>query len=359
MPPGSTERLVIILGSAECQEHAKNMIFDMISQSDQQKQLEVPPGAGETITIKIPDEKVGLVIGKRGSTIRMIQNETGANIQIPSNTDPSDPRMRICTITGDRRSCDAAQAKIEEMVNAPDAVRGGGGACLSVEIPDEKVGLVIGRRGATISDLQSRTGTHIQIPSIADAGKMPPVRTCTISGGTPDAQNVARSEILGLISGEIRAPPSGGYGGGRGGGGGGGGYHYGGGGGGYDYQGGRGGYDYHGGRGGYDYRGGGGGGGGYHYGGGGGHHQNYGYSNGGRGGGGGGGYYDQHRQYGGGGGAAAPPPPPGTAPASAPSSTAGASASSGYTEAERKAAWDAYYAQQGYYAGGDGTSSGA
>ena len=47
-----------------------------------------------------------------------------------------------------------------------------------IAVPDDKVGLIIGKGGVTIKDIQSRCRVKIQIPPSADPGVMPPVRTC-------------------------------------------------------------------------------------------------------------------------------------------------------------------------------------
>lgn len=44
-------------------------------------------------------------------------------------------------------------------------------------VPDDKVGIVIGRSGCTIKDIQSRHNVRIQIPPTADPGSNPPIRT--------------------------------------------------------------------------------------------------------------------------------------------------------------------------------------
>lgn len=44
-------------------------------------------------------------------------------------------------------------------------------------VPDDKVGIVIGRGGATIKDIQGRHNVRIQIPHAADPGSNPPMRT--------------------------------------------------------------------------------------------------------------------------------------------------------------------------------------
>lgn len=50
--------------------------------------------AGPTVTMRIPDDKVGLVIGKAGQTIGGIQTRTGAHIQIPPQADNDNPTVR-------------------------------------------------------------------------------------------------------------------------------------------------------------------------------------------------------------------------------------------------------------------------
>ena len=44
-------------------------------------------------------------------------------------------------------------------------------------VPDDKVGIIIGRGGCTIKDIQGRHNVRIQIPQVADPGTQPPVRT--------------------------------------------------------------------------------------------------------------------------------------------------------------------------------------
>lgn len=71
-------------------------------------------------------------------------------------------------------------------------------------VPDDKVGVVIGKAGATIKDLQHRTGTRIQIPPAPDPGSYPPVRTISIQG-SEQAAFLARCEIETLLG----LPPAG------------------------------------------------------------------------------------------------------------------------------------------------------
>jgi KH domain len=88
-----------------------------------------------------------------------------------------------------------------------------------IQVPNDRVGLIIGKGGATIKDLQNRSGARIQIPPQPDANSNPPVRTVSITG-VGDAPQRAKYEIEQMV----QSFETHGYMGGGGGGGGGGGY---------------------------------------------------------------------------------------------------------------------------------------
>jgi far upstream element-binding protein len=53
----------------------------------------------QLLQVQVPDADVGLIIGKGGTTIKTIQDTTGASIQIPPTGNPDDPSMRTVSIT--------------------------------------------------------------------------------------------------------------------------------------------------------------------------------------------------------------------------------------------------------------------
>jgi hypothetical protein len=57
---------------------------------------------------------VGRVIGKQGETIKQLQRNTGANIQIDQKTDPC-----TITITGPKNSCSNAVREITAITSDP------------------------------------------------------------------------------------------------------------------------------------------------------------------------------------------------------------------------------------------------
>jgi KH domain len=66
------------------------------------------------------------------------------------------------------------------------------------QVPNDRVGLIIGKGGATIKDLQNRSGARIQIPPQPDANSNPPVRTVSITG-VGDAPQRAKYEIEQMV----------------------------------------------------------------------------------------------------------------------------------------------------------------
>lgn len=51
------------------------------------------------LQIPVPTEHIGLVIGKAGSNLKMVQDRTGAHVQIPPTPDVDNPSIRTCNIT--------------------------------------------------------------------------------------------------------------------------------------------------------------------------------------------------------------------------------------------------------------------
>jgi far upstream element-binding protein len=158
----------------------------------------------------VPVHHMGMVIGRQGETIKDVQARTGAHVQIQRETEmPPGAQERSVTITGAPAPCcvrptvgappstppppaplpcgagspesvAAAKAAIVGMIEAKNAEMGrggapgsgyGGGGTLSVPIPDDKVGLVIGRQGATIKGVQARHGVHINVSCERGGGR--------------------------------------------------------------------------------------------------------------------------------------------------------------------------------------------
>ncbi|XP_054249249.1 far upstream element-binding protein 3 [Indicator indicator] len=118
-----------------------------------------------TEEFKVPDKMVGFIIGRGGEQISRIQAESGCKIQIAP--DSGGMPERPCVLTGTPESIDQAKRLLGQIV---DRCRNGPGFHNDVDgnstvqellIPASKVGLVIGKGGETIKQLQERTGVKM------------------------------------------------------------------------------------------------------------------------------------------------------------------------------------------------------
>lgn len=146
-------------------------------------------GDSDSETMEIEASLVGLIIGRQGENLRRVEAETKCRVQfLPPQS--KDEKFRQCKITGPRASRAEATNAINRIIEdsgmgaiaragldrggrpaAPPPVvdRGGianlkdGEDCVQIMVPDRTVGLIIGRGGETIRDLQERSGCHVNI----------------------------------------------------------------------------------------------------------------------------------------------------------------------------------------------------
>ncbi|KAL6980064.1 hypothetical protein U1Q18_021715 [Sarracenia purpurea var. burkii] len=146
---------------------------------------------GTSKKIDIPNGRVGVIIGKGGETIKYLQLQSGAKIQVTRDmdADPYSP-TRMVELMGTPDQI----AKAEQLLC--DAESGGSGIVsrrltgqqsgaeqFVMQIPNNKVGLVIGKGGETIKNMQASSGARIQvIPLHLPPGDTSTERTLQIDG---------------------------------------------------------------------------------------------------------------------------------------------------------------------------------
>lgn len=144
---------------------------------------------------------VGMVIGRGGDTLRRIERESGARVQfapgeklITLNANnltcrvesANRPGVRVANIAGSSSQVGAARAAIKVLVESSIASKSGGsrrdhgsgGASsnrskdanmahgtnkFTFTVPDKCVGLIIGRGGESINEIQRRSGARVNI----------------------------------------------------------------------------------------------------------------------------------------------------------------------------------------------------
>jgi far upstream element-binding protein len=144
-------------------------------------------GGDDSETIVIDRHLVGLVIGRQGENLRRVEQDTGCRIQFLTGPESSGPH-RHCRITGDPRARMDAKREINRIIdeNGGNPIQETPGSrsasttgtrppkpsatnlregenSIQIMVPDRTVGLIIGRGGETIRDLQERSGCHVNI----------------------------------------------------------------------------------------------------------------------------------------------------------------------------------------------------
>ncbi|WMV56898.1 hypothetical protein MTR67_050283 [Solanum verrucosum] len=167
---------------------------------------------GQSKKIEIPNGRVGVIIGKGGETIKYLQLQSGAKIQVTRDMD-ADPNStnRAVELMGTPDQIAKAEQLITEVLSEADSGGSGlvsrrlpgqqsGGEQFSLKVPNNKVGLVIGKGGETIKSMQARTGARIQvIPLHLPPGDTSQERTVQIDGSSEQIE-AAKQLVYEVIS---------------------------------------------------------------------------------------------------------------------------------------------------------------
>lgn len=186
-------RKIIIMGHPNDIAEAKELISERIDNKT------IDPKY-PTIYVSIPLNRVGLVIGKGGETIRELQELSGAKVQLvqESVVDQSSSE-RFISITGDQGNIEKAKQMINDLVYQTGRAgafipsMGGKGQSLVIQVPEASVGAIIGRRAENLKQLQSLTATRIFVDTSPNTKG--PTRSVTISGPTEESLIYARQLV--------------------------------------------------------------------------------------------------------------------------------------------------------------------
>lgn len=192
-------------------------------------------GDDNTETMQIESSLVGLIIGRQGENLRRVEQETHCRVQFVPASSPSD-QTRICKITGPRARRAEAIAAINRIIEDSGMgaiARAGldtgrdharpshtaqppplkeGEDTLQIMVPDRTVGLIIGRGGETIRDLQERSGCHVNI--VGENKSINGLRPVNLIG-SPAAAMHAKDLILEIVESDSRNTSQGGGSGNR------------------------------------------------------------------------------------------------------------------------------------------------
>ena len=176
-------------------------------------------------TLVVDASVVGMVIGRQGENMRRIESSTGARVQFQDAPEAMGA-AKFCKITGNRTSREAAKNEVLRIIedsgrggargNAPPPDRGfqgmpGGAyeqgappadeASSQIMVPNRTVGLIIGRGGETIKDLQERSGCHVNI--VGEQKSVNGLRPVNLVGPLP-AMQVAKDLIMEIVESDSK-----------------------------------------------------------------------------------------------------------------------------------------------------------
>eukprot|EP00795_Rhopilema_esculentum_P010731 gene10731-19511_t len=177
------EKPLRITGDPQKCQYGKQMVLDLLTE----KELESKPGmdfkgrgpnpnfgdrrGGPSTEVPVPRDIVGFVIGKGGETIKRIQAETGCKVQF--SVPDTGGQDRMCLLQGDPQQINEATQKIREIIETsrsrgPPTNRGPppnapGVRTVEQPVPANKCGIVIGKGGETIRQINQMSGAHVEI----------------------------------------------------------------------------------------------------------------------------------------------------------------------------------------------------
>ncbi|GAB0496618.1 hypothetical protein MMPV_007931 [Pyropia vietnamensis] len=230
--PATPTRVFNILGDARACAAARALIGEKVTGVLHNKPTSaagIPnvllPGTANSRELWVPGDRVGSIIGARGQVVRRLQEQSGATIVI-HNERVNASAEKLVTIVGGVAELDHATTLIEEVIRKPRqpslpaypaALTGQNGRpaffsppgpprtpavglsdVKTIYVPANCVGMLIGRGGDTIRELQTRSGASIRVLSSRDAASRTMDRPIFISGA-PQAVEAAQAIIMEVV----------------------------------------------------------------------------------------------------------------------------------------------------------------
>ncbi|KAG1358852.1 KH domain-containing protein [Cocos nucifera] len=123
------------------------------------------PSRSEDLVVRVlcPSDKIGRVIGKGGSTIKSMRQNSGARIDVDDTKDETEECL--ITVTSTESTDDIKSAAIEAIlllqgkINDEDAEK----VNIRLLVPSKVIGCLIGKSGSIISDMRKKTKAEIRI----------------------------------------------------------------------------------------------------------------------------------------------------------------------------------------------------
>lgn len=150
------------------------------------------------LRVLVASDMVGAIIGRQGSTIRQITQQSRARVDVHRKDNVGSLEKAI-TVYGNPENCTMACKRILEVMQQEANNTKKGEICLKLLAHNNLIGRIIGKSGNTIKRIMQDTDTKITVSSINDINSFNLERIITIKGSI---ENMSRGEAQ--ISSKLR-----------------------------------------------------------------------------------------------------------------------------------------------------------
>ncbi|KAI0561767.1 far upstream element-binding protein [Gracilaria domingensis] len=215
-------KLLTIHGTAQQASHARQLIVEILQNAPPSPPRDPSLGdADDSTAMYIPRAAVGSVIGSRGTTLRLLHQKSGAMIRVASDEEAGESPERQIIISGSVAAVDRARSMIHFVIREgslrnfegarPDALHtrrddvhpsdsvsrirdirrrafSQGRKEDSFILSAEHIGLLIGKNGANIREMQNRSGAIIEVTGKNESERDSSHRTVSIFGSSTEVK---------------------------------------------------------------------------------------------------------------------------------------------------------------------------
>ncbi|XP_063393909.1 insulin-like growth factor 2 mRNA-binding protein 1 isoform X1 [Cydia fagiglandana] len=150
------------------------------------------------LRLLVQSDMVGAIIGRQGSTIRLITQQSRARVDVHRKDNVGSLEKAI-TIYGNPENCTNACKRILEVMQQEANNTNKGEISLKILAHNNLIGRIIGKGGTTIKRIMQETDTKITVSSINDINSFNLERIITVKG---TIENMAKAESQ--ISAKLR-----------------------------------------------------------------------------------------------------------------------------------------------------------
>lgn len=258
--PGTSERIILLAGSEEAVDSCQTLVWAMIALNTKtpqgEKSVWSPRSASESLDefedvvvtgkICIPSSAGGLILGRGGSNIKTMMDESGAHLQMTGKEEAFFTQERVITVSGTASVCAKAVSLILQRLATDEEcaryanrgttytthiaplfgevrsgrgraggryprIGGGGGGntrvprgapaaeledaepaqptiSITLTVPDDLINNVIGKQGTTLREIMSLSNSKVAVSPRGEFVEGTTNRVVTITGSPSSAQ---------------------------------------------------------------------------------------------------------------------------------------------------------------------------